>query len=51
VERPAGSRGRAAFAVAAALYTLAWLAVFASRVGDYWKDVLRHFPWARTFLG
>lgn len=51
MDRPSGSRGRAAFAAAAALYVLLWLAVFASRVGDYWKDVLRHFPWARTLLG
>ena len=48
---PGPPRSLKVFAVLGILYYLFYLAVFASRVGDYWKDVLRHFPWARGWLG
>jgi len=37
-------------AVAVAYYGL-YLVVFAFRVSDYWKDVMRHFPFARKLFG
>ena len=52
MDRPAaGPRARIAFALTAGVYYLVYLAVFSLRVADYWKAVLRHFPWVRSWLG
>lgn len=48
---PCGPRRVAVFAALCAVYYAAYFVVFAIRVGDYWRDILRHFPFARRLFG